>query len=76
MTRALVFDSGVGGLTIADELRKAAPEWVVDYAADSGFFPYGVKTDEEFKSATGSGGNTKPRLLQRLAAAEKVIAGV
>jgi len=35
-----------------------------------------VKTDEEFKSATGSGGNTKPRLLQRLAAAEKVIAGV
>ena len=46
MTRALVFDSGVGGLTIADELRKAAPDWIVDYAADSGFFPYGVKTDE------------------------------
>lgn len=35
-----------------------------------------VKTDENFRSATGSGGNTKPRLLQRLAAAEKVIAGV
>lgn len=33
-----------------------------------------VKTDEDFKSATGSGGNTKPRLMQRLAAAEKVIA--
>lgn len=50
MTRALVFDSGVGGLTIADALRKAAPEWVVDYAADSGFFPYGVKSDEELRT--------------------------
>ena len=49
MTRALVFNSGVGGLTIADALRKAAPEWVVDYAADSGFFPYGVKSDEELR---------------------------
>ena len=49
MTRALVFDSGVGGLTIADALRRAAPDWVVDYAADSGFFPYGVKTDEELR---------------------------
>jgi glutamate racemase len=50
MTRALVFDSGVGGLTIADELRKAAPGWTVDYAADSGFFPYGVKTDAELRA--------------------------
>jgi glutamate racemase len=50
MTRALVFDSGVGGLTIADALRKAAPDWVVDYAADSGFFPYGVKTDDELRA--------------------------
>ena len=49
MTRALVFDSGVGGLTIADALRRAAPDWVVDYAADSGFFPYGVKSDEELR---------------------------
>lgn len=50
MTRALVFDSGVGGLTIADALRKAAPDWIVDYAADSGFFPYGVKTDDELRA--------------------------
>jgi len=49
MTRALVFDSGVGGLTIADEVRRAAPDWIVDYAADSGFFPYGVKTDQELR---------------------------
>lgn len=50
MTRALVFDSGVGGLTIADEIRRVAPDWVVDYAADSGFFPYGVKTDGELRA--------------------------
>ncbi len=50
MTRALVFDSGVGGLTIADEIRRAAPDWIVDYAADSGFFPYGVKTDAELRA--------------------------
>src|SRR6185503_12857444 len=50
MTRALVFDSGVGGLTIADEIRRAAPDWIVDYAADSGFFPYGVKTEEELRA--------------------------
>jgi len=50
MTRALVFDSGVGGLTIADEIRRAAPDWIVDYVADSGFFPYGVKTDEELRA--------------------------
>lgn len=50
VTRALVFDSGVGGLTIAEAIRRAAPDWVVDYAADSGFFPYGLKTDNELKA--------------------------
>src|SRR5690606_25541279 len=35
-----------------------------------------LKQDQEFKTATGPGGNTKPRLLQRLSAAERVIAGV
>lgn len=50
MTRALVFDSGVGGLSVAAELKRAAPDWAVDYAADSGFFPYGVKSDEELRA--------------------------
>src|ERR1700754_829254 len=50
MTRALVFDSGVGGLSVAAELKRAAPDWIVDYAADSGFFPYGVKSDEELQA--------------------------
>lgn len=35
-----------------------------------------VKKGPDFKSATGSGANTKQRLLRRLSAAEKVFAGV
>lgn len=50
MTRALVFDSGVGGLSVAAELKRAAPGWAVDYAADSGFFPYGTKSDDELRA--------------------------
>ena len=45
--RVLVFDSGVGGLTVAEEIRALAPALGVHYAADSGFFPYGDKSDEE-----------------------------
>ncbi len=43
--RILVFDSGMGGLTVAREISGLAPEVEVDYAADNGFFPYGDKTD-------------------------------
>ncbi|MBU6320729.1 MAG: glutamate racemase [Alphaproteobacteria bacterium] len=49
MARVLVFDSGAGGLTIAEALRRAAPDLTVDYAADAGFFPYGVKSDSELR---------------------------
>lgn len=45
----LVFDSGVGGLTIAGELSDMAPELSIDYAADTGFFPYGDKSDDELR---------------------------
>ena len=34
-----------------------------------------VKADEEFRAAGGPGGNTKPRLLARLAAAERFVRG-
>lgn len=45
----LVFDSGMGGLTIAREIMALAPDLVVNYAADSGFFPYGDKSDEALR---------------------------
>ena len=47
---ALVFDSGVGGLTVAREVLAMAPDVAVDYAADTGFFPYGDKSDAELQA--------------------------
>ena len=46
----LVFDSGMGGLTVARELQALAPTLSVDYAADSGFFPYGNKSDAALRA--------------------------
>ena len=39
--RVLVFDSGLGGLTVHAELRKARPDAHFVYAADDAGFPYG-----------------------------------
>lgn len=47
--RVLVFDSGVGGLTVAGELRALGPRLSVHYAADTGFFPYGDKSDDALR---------------------------
>jgi len=44
-----VFDSGVGGLTVAGEIRALGPRLAVHYAADTGFFPYGDKSDEALR---------------------------
>ncbi|TNC10251.1 glutamate racemase [Methylobacterium terricola] len=37
----LVFDSGLGGLTVLAEVRRARPDARVVYAADDAAFPYG-----------------------------------
>ena len=37
----LVFDSGLGGLTVHREVTKARPDARYIYAADDAFFPYG-----------------------------------
>jgi glutamate racemase len=42
----LVFDSGLGGLTVLSELRKARPDARFVYAADDAGFPYG-RLDED-----------------------------
>jgi glutamate racemase len=41
-----VFDSGVGGLTVLREIRRALPHEDIVYAADSRFAPYGEKPVE------------------------------
>ena len=43
----LMFDSGVGGLSVLAEVRKALPDAPVIYAADNGGLPYGTKTEAE-----------------------------
>lgn len=46
MPRALVFDSGVGGLSIASCLQAAMPGLELLYVADTAGFPYGDQTEE------------------------------
>lgn len=43
----LLFDSGVGGLTVMAELRQVLPQAPVIYAADIAGLPYGTKTESE-----------------------------
>lgn len=43
----LLFDSGVGGLSVLGELRGLLPEAPVIYAADNAGLPYGAKTEAQ-----------------------------
>ncbi|KPF64990.1 glutamate racemase [Porphyrobacter sp. AAP60] len=43
----LLFDSGVGGLTVYDALREVLPDAPVIYAADLAGLPYGTKTEAQ-----------------------------
>lgn len=37
-------------MTVLEELRRLAPGLAIDYAADTGFFPYGDKSDEALRA--------------------------
>jgi glutamate racemase len=41
VTRLLVFDSGIGGLSVAREITRALPAAEIVYVADDAGFPYG-----------------------------------
>lgn len=43
----LIFDSGLGGLTVLREVVKARPDAACTYVADDAFFPYGHHTEDE-----------------------------
>jgi glutamate racemase len=43
----LVFDSGLGGLTVLREVVRARPDAHYLYVADDAFFPYGHHSEEE-----------------------------
>lgn len=57
--RALVFDSGVGGLSVVRELRRHMPHLHLTYVADDAFRPYGHKTEAQLKARL-------PALIQTL----------
>src|SRR2546423_1382111 len=43
----LVFDSGLGGLTVMREIVKARPDAHYIYVADDAFFPYGHHSEDQ-----------------------------
>jgi glutamate racemase len=45
--RILIFDSGMGGLTVASAVRAAEPKATLIYAADNAAFPYGAWDEPE-----------------------------
>lgn len=51
-----VFDSGVGGLSVARELRAALPAEDLLYLADTAYVPYGDRTLEEVRLRTLAAG--------------------
>jgi glutamate racemase len=56
----LVFDSGVGGLSVLGAIRALIPAAPLVYAADSAGYPYGTKRSSEIEARV-------PALLGRLA---------
>jgi glutamate racemase len=55
----LIFDSGVGGLSVLSEVRALLPNAPLVYAADNGWHPYGIKSEAEIAARV-------PALLGRL----------
>ncbi|TBW38199.1 glutamate racemase [Siculibacillus lacustris] len=45
--RLVVFDSGIGGLSVAREIRAARPDAEIVYVADDAGFPYGERAPAE-----------------------------
>jgi glutamate racemase len=45
MATAIVFDSGVGGLSVFDYIAGALPGLQLIYVADNAYFPYGTKEE-------------------------------
>ena len=53
-TTILVFDSGLGGLTVFREVVKARPDARYVYVADDAFFPYNGRAEAELVARVGA----------------------
>lgn len=47
MARVAIFDSGVGGLSIYQEIRQLCPQHQIVFISDNAAFPYGIKAEHE-----------------------------
>ena len=56
----LIFDSGVGGLSVLEPIRALLPAAPIVYAADSEYYPYGTRSAGEIEARV-------PLMLGRLA---------
>ncbi len=64
----LIFDSGVGGLTVYDALRRLLPGAPVIYVADFAGLPYGTRNEAEIAArVAGLLGRMSERYVPRLA---------
>ena len=59
--RVLVFDSGVGGLSVLDAIAASGARLELDYLADNAWLPYGLKSDTQLRERV-------PALLSRVSA--------
>ena len=63
----LIFDSGIGGLTVLDAARVLLPDAPVIYAADNAGLPYGTKTEAQIAArVAGLLGRMTERFRPRL----------
>lgn len=47
LARVGIFDSGVGGLSVAAALHRSCPALPIVYIADTAYFPYGLRSEQE-----------------------------
>jgi len=69
--RVLIFDSGVGGLTVLAAVARARPDAELIYVADDAFFPYGALDEAALVERVGA---VMARLIERNAPDLAVIA--
>jgi glutamate racemase len=69
--RVLLFDSGLGGLTVLAAVARERPDAEAIYAADDAFFPYGALGEAELVERVGS---VMASLIERYAPDLAVIA--
>jgi len=65
-----IFDSGIGGLSVAREIRRELPSEHLLYLADSAYVPYGDRTVDEVRARTLAAG----RYLEERGAKVLVVA--